>query len=57
MAPTGRAAKVMSTYTKTKAVTIHKEFILRNKVSKEEFSLSFRKTSLEKLCLLSMRPQ
>ena len=57
MAPTGRAAKVMSTYTKTKANTIHKRiyFAQQNKQGGIQFTL--QKTSSEKRFLLLTRHQ
>ena len=45
MAPTGRAAKVMSTYAKTKAYTIHKRiyFAQQNKIGRIQFTLQKNK--------------
>ena len=45
MAPTGRAAKVMSTYAKTKAYTIHKRiyFAQQNKIGRIQFNLQKNK--------------
>ena len=48
MAPTGRAAKVMSTYAKTKAFTIHKRIYFTQQSKQGEIQFKLQKNKFKK---------
>ena len=57
MAPTGRAAKVMSTYAKIKANTIHKRIYFAQKNKQGGIQFTLQKNKFRKAVLLLTRHQ